>query len=82
MLASGIALFSADAGALLGNPAMRIKLVMVTLAIANALAFRWLWSRRISEWDRAPPLWGRAQSVLSIALWLAIPVAGRMIAYV
>lgn len=81
MVASGIALFSADAAALLGNPVMRTKLVLIALAIANALAFRWAWSRCIADWDRAPPLWGRVQSGLSIALWLAIPVAGRMIAY-
>ncbi len=82
MLASGIALFSADAGALLDNPVMRAKLVLIVMAVVNALAFRWTWSRRIADWDRTPPSWGRAQSVLSIVLWLAIPVAGRMIAYV
>jgi len=81
MLTSGIALFAADAGALLDNPVMRTKLALVLLAVTNALAFRWTWSRCIADWDRAPPLWARLQSGLSIVPWLAIPVAGRMIAY-
>ena len=82
MLISGLALFSADAGPLLGNPAMQFKLAAIALAIANALAFRFLWSKRIADWDRAAPRLGSFQLLLSIALWLTIPVAGRMIAYV
>ncbi len=82
MLISGTALFSADAGPLLGNPVMQFKLAAIALAIVNALAFRWLWSRRIADWDRAAPALGRIQLLLSILLWMTIPIAGRMIAYV
>jgi len=82
LLPSGSALFAADAGALLANPAMRFKLIAITLALTNAIAFRWLWSSHIAHWDQAPPPLGRLQALLSIVLWLAIPVAGRMIAYV
>lgn len=81
MLVSGVALFSADAGPLLGNPVMQFKLVAIALAIGNALAFRWLWSSHIADWDRSAPVLGRLQSVFSMLLWLTIPVAGRMIAY-
>ncbi len=82
MLMSGIALFSADAGPLLGNPVMQFKLAAIALAIANALAFRWRWSKRIADWDRAAPVLGKIQLLLSILLWMTIPIAGRMIAYV
>jgi len=82
LLPSGFALFAADAGPLLDNPALRFKLVAIALAIVNAVAFRWLWSNRLAEWDQAPPTFGRLQALVSILLWLAVPVAGRMIAYV
>ncbi len=82
LLPTGFALFAADAGPLLDNPAMRLKLIAIALAITNAIAFRWLWSDRFAQWDRTPPTFGRMQALMSIALWLTIPVAGRMIAYV
>lgn len=82
MVASGSALFSADATALIANPVMRLKLALIAVALTNAVAFRWRWSRQLEHWDRAPPMPGRAQALASIALWLSIPVAGRLIAYV
>lgn len=81
MIASGTALFAADAVALAASEVMRLKLVVIGAGLANAVAFRWLWSRRLEHWDRAPPPLGRAQALLSMALWLAVPVAGRLIAY-
>lgn len=82
LLPSGFALFASDATSLLDNPAMRIKLIVIAVALTNAIAFRWLWSGRLARWDQAPPTFGRLQAFLSILLWLTIPVAGRMIAYV
>lgn len=81
MVASGSALFSADAVALAASEVMQWKLILIGAALANAIAFRWLWSHRLEQWDRAAPALGRAQALASIALWLAIPVAGRLIAY-
>lgn len=81
-LASGIAMFAADATSLFANPVLRAKLVLLALAVANALAFRWLWSRDMIRTGQPAPLFARAQLLLSMALWLAIPVLGRCIAYV
>ena len=81
MIGSGTALFAADATALAANEVMRWKLVLIGTGLANAITFRWLWSRHLEHWDRAPPALGRAQALASIALWLAVPVAGRLIAY-
>lgn len=80
-LASGAALLAADAVALATNPAFRIKLALLALAAANALAFRFAWRASWRGFDQRLPAAARLQLWLSVALWLAIPVAGRLIAY-
>lgn len=82
MLCSGIALFSADARALVGNPLMQAKLVGVALGLANIAWFHAAFARHLGEWDHSRPALARVSALLSIALWLSILVAGRMIAYV
>ncbi|WP_396594640.1 hypothetical protein [Brevundimonas sp. R86498] len=70
-VASGTILFAADAAALAVSAVFRLKLLLLVAAGANALAFRWL---------SALPL-ARGLALLSLVLWLAIVIAGRMIAY-
>lgn len=81
VIPSGITLFTADAAGLSTNTVVRIKLVLVVFGIANAILFRALWQARLDSWDRDPPGLGRAQAALSIAIWLSVPVLGRLIAY-
>lgn len=81
VIPSGITLFTADAASLAVNTVLRIKLVLVVFGIANAILFRALWQARLDAWDRDPPGLGRAQAALSIAIWLSVPVLGRLIAY-
>jgi hypothetical protein len=80
-IATGVPLFAADAGPLAENPVMVAKLVLVALGLANAVLFRVLWTRDLDHWDVAAPPLGRAQAALSAGIWLAVPVAGRLIAY-
>ena len=80
MVPSGTILFAADAGSLATSDTFRIKLVLIALALANAVAFRLLW-RRLDDWDAPAPIAARAMAVSSLALWLAVGVQGRMIAY-
>ena len=80
-IASGTALFAADAGALAASSVMQWKLALIGAGLANAVAFRWLWSRDLEHWDRVQPALGRAQALASMVLWLAVPIAGRLIAY-
>jgi hypothetical protein len=80
-VASGIPLFASDATALIGNDAFVLKMLLVAVALANALAFRLLWRGRIAGWDRNPPLLGLVQAALSLMLWLSIAALGRWIAY-
>ena len=79
-IASGIALFAADAGPLATNPVMVAKLVLVALGVANAVAFRLMWTRHLEDWDILAPRLGRAQAALSAGVWIAVPVAGRLTA--
>ena len=81
LLASGFLMFSADAGPLIRNPILLWKLSLIALAIANALLFRALWTGQLGHWDVAPPLFGRLQAALSIAIWLTVGALGRWIAY-
>ena len=80
MIPSGATMFAADT-AVAESPVFQLKLVLIALALANALLFRLLWRRRIADWDAAPPAAGRLMAAGSIALWLAVGACGRMIAY-
>lgn len=82
MLCSGVALLSADAQALLGNPLMQAKLAAVLLALANVAWFHAAFARYLHDWDRRRPALGRASALASLALWLGILALGRLIAYV
>lgn len=74
--ASGLAMFSTEPAGLLANPAFRIKLALLALAGANALAFH---ARRgTARLDRV----ARCQGLASVALWLGVVACGRAIAYV
>jgi hypothetical protein len=81
-LLSGIALFSADATALIGNRLMQLKLLAIALGLLNVALFHALWARWLPDWDRMHPRVAGASALLSIGLWLAVPIAGRLIAYV
>ena len=81
MVPSGLIMFAADAQAMAASATFQRKLGLITLALANAIAFRWMWGKRIAEWDNSPPLAGRTMAVLSLLLWLAVAAHGRMIAY-
>ena len=81
LLPTGALLFSADAGPLLGNRLLQVKLLLVALGIANALAFRSLWTARLKDWDWHPPRAGQLQALFSALCWLAAATLGRLIAY-
>ena len=82
--ASGLLLFASDAADFSANGALRIKLALILVAGLNALYFRQRIAPSFAEWDRdlGAPQNAKASAALSIVLWIAIVVAGRMIAYV
>ncbi|MBM3275861.1 MAG: hypothetical protein FJZ00_11955 [Candidatus Sericytochromatia bacterium] len=60
-----------------------LKTVMMILAGVNALAFHKSTYRFVARWEANPilPLEARSAGVLSVILWAAVIVAGRLIAY-
>ncbi len=82
MLLTGLPLFAAQALQLYANPAFRIKIALLAVAGCNALLFHATTYRTVGAWDRnsAAPLPARAFASVSIALWSAIIVSGRLIA--
>jgi uncharacterized membrane protein len=72
---TGGVMFASQAGELLGNRAFLLKMGLVVLAGLNALGFHWRGGSR-----RRDAL-ARAQTALSLGLWLAVIICGRWIAY-
>jgi uncharacterized membrane protein len=83
MIATGALLFYAIPVRNYQNIFFRVKVIMLLLAGLNVWIFHWRVERRVADWDLdpVPPKAARVAAVISIALWAAIIVAGRMIAY-
>ncbi len=77
----GVLLFASDAVAIAGNPAFRLKLLLIAAALVNvAVLHRGAW-RRVAAWgDRTPPA-ARIAAALSILFWFGTAACGRLIAY-
>jgi hypothetical protein len=83
MAGSGALLFTSEASDAYRNTAFRIKSVLLVAAGLNALLFHRTTLRSVSAWEEAPltPVPARRAAALSLALWGAIVVCGRAIAY-
>ena len=83
MVVSGVLLFYAIPVRSYQSIFFRIKVIMLVLAGLNAWVFHATVHRRVAEWDLAPhpPRAARLAGAFSLALWVGIVVAGRMIAY-
>lgn len=83
MLVTGTLMFMSEATRCYQSVAFRIKIVLLIATGLNALVFHFTAYRRIGQWEKAPfaPASVRAAAWLSLALWAAIVVAGRGIAY-
>jgi hypothetical protein len=81
---TGVLLFIADAGALAGNPAFQLKLVLIVLAILNTVVFHRWTARSIGTWDvgQPTPLGAKLAGIVSLVLWASVVAGGRLIAYV
>ena len=73
---SGLTMFATQAGELLANRAFVVKMGLLLLLGANAVWFHLRGGVRRLD---AP---ARAQTALSLGLWLAVIICGRWIAYV
>lgn len=72
---SGSLMFASQPGDLLANRAFAVKMGLLMLAGANAA---WFHARDgLQRLDG----WARAQTALSLGLWIAVMICGRWIAY-
>ena len=81
---SGLLLFVSNPVEFSANPALQLKLALIALAGLNAAYFQWRIAHAIDTWNTAAraPAAARLSALLSIALWLSVIAAGRMMAYV
>jgi len=80
-VASGGLLFLSDAAEFAANPAFQAKLALIAVALLNGALFQARY-REAGAADSRIGTGGKVQAAASVALWLAVVVAGRMIAYV
>ena len=83
MFVSGGILFAGFATSAYGNFYFRTKVLMLSLAGANALIFHFAAARAPAGCDEAvaPALAARAAGLTSLVLWVGVIIAGRMISY-
>jgi hypothetical protein len=81
---SGLLLFVSNPVEFAANPALQYKLALIGLAGLNAAYFQWRTAPGIHSWNAgtAAPAAARLSAFLSIALWLSVIAAGRLMAYV
>ncbi len=83
MFVSGFLLFWSEAAKSYGNPAFRVKLLLLALVGLNPLIFHFTVYRSVGDWNEriVTPLRARLAAVFSLTLWGGIICAGRAIAY-
>ena len=83
MVVSGLLLFYSGPLRAYANIFFRIKMVAIALAGLNALVFHKTIYRRVAVWDAdpTPPPRVRMAGALSLLLWSAVVICGRMQAY-
>ena len=81
---TGALLFIVDATATAANPAFRLKLLLIGIALLNVGVFHRGAYRSVQAWDCdvPPPFPARLAGGLSLLLWATVIACGRLIAYV
>lgn len=78
-IATGILLLSARPGEYLANRFFLAKMLVVGVALTNAVAFEWMARRRAGEWPSGH--YARTAGLVSLIGWLAALGLGRWIAF-
>ena len=83
-LITGTLLFSSEAVKIYGNPAFRLKMLLLLLAGGQAFLFQTFVSGKLPAWDEraSMPVTGKLIGLSSILLWAGIVTAGRFIGFV
>ena len=83
MVVSGGLLFYAAPVKTYFNIFFRLKMTFLLMAGLNVAVFHFITSRTMPQWDldMRPPIRARVAGGVSLVLWAAVAVCGRMIAY-
>jgi hypothetical protein len=83
MVVTGAVLFTAEASHVIINPVFQLKLALIVLGLVNVALFEFLTASKIKDLPPQVPLPGTARiaGILSIAIWIAVAICGRSIAY-
>jgi len=83
MVTSGAMLFYAAPVRTYSNVFFRLKMAFLLMAGLNVAVFHFTTLRTMPQWDLGtrPPIHARMAGAVSLVLWAAIAVCGRMIAY-
>lgn len=81
---SGLLMFIAHAGDLIGNTAFVIKMSLLFGAALNAALFHAGVFRGAAAWDTgsAAPMVAKLHAVISLLIWISVIACGRLLAYV
>jgi hypothetical protein len=80
---SGLLMFSAHATEMAVNPAFRLKLLLIAVAILNAAGFHRGPFKSVRNWNQyvAIPATAKIAAVFSLILWAGVIACGRLLAY-
>ena len=83
-LLSGILFFYGDPVTYAGNAVFQLKMLLILLAGLNAAFYYWTLHARVLTWtaDTVPPLTAKLVAYVSLALWSAVMLCGRLIPYI
>jgi hypothetical protein len=80
---TGALMFMTNATVYYHNVYFRAKIALLVLAAINVAVFELTVRRVVHQWDKSPsaPPAGRAVAAVSLVIWLAVIVTGRMIGF-
>lgn len=83
LVISGAFLFTAEASHVIMNRVFQIKLGLITLGLVNIALFEIFIAPKVKDLPplTAMPSGARAGAIVSIAIWVAVAICGRSIAY-
>lgn len=79
-LPTGLVLFVAEAGPIVGNPIFLAKFAAIGIALVNIVLFHRGRFRDIASWE-AVPASARLAALVSLAAWTVAAICGRYAAY-
>jgi hypothetical protein len=83
LLLSGAVLFTAEASHVIMNRVFQLKLALIALGLTNIVLFEAFAAPKVRDLPPLTPLPASARraGIVSIAVWIAVAICGRSIAY-